>query len=71
VLKAPTSGFSATRANWTGQKVERVGDMFQRWAAAALLRAERKFKRVKGYREIRKLTAALQQKSIDRKEVAA
>ncbi len=36
--------------------------MVQRWVAAALLRAERKFKRVKDYREIPKLTAALQQK---------
>jgi hypothetical protein len=38
------------------------GDMVQRWAVAALLRAEKKFKRVKGYREIPKLIAALQQK---------
>ncbi|MBI4684627.1 MAG: IS256 family transposase [Nitrospirae bacterium] len=65
------SCFSVTRTitgrvkRWSG------GDMVQRWAVAALLRAERKFKRVKGYREIPKLTAALQQKSIDRKEVAA
>jgi len=47
------------------------GDMVQRWAVAALLRAERKFKRVKGYREIPKLIAALQQKNLDRKDVAA
>jgi len=45
--------------------------MVQRWAVASLLRAEKKFKRVKGFREIPKLTAALQQKSIDRKEAAA
>jgi len=36
-----------------------------------VLRAEKKFKRVKGYREIPKLIVALQQKSIDRKEAAA
>lgn len=65
------SCFSVTRSitgrvkRWSG------GDMVQRWAAAALLRAEKKFKRVKGYREIPKLIAALQQKNIDRKEVAA
>ena len=65
------SCFSVTRTitgrvkRWSG------GDMVQRWAVAALLRAERKFKRVKGYREIPKLTADLQQESIDRKEVAA
>jgi hypothetical protein len=46
-------------------------DMVQRWAVAALLRAEKKFKRVKGYREIPKLIAALQQKNLDKKEVAA
>jgi hypothetical protein len=38
---------------------------------AALLRAEKKFKRVKGYREILKLTTALQHNSLERKEVAA
>jgi hypothetical protein len=45
--------------------------MVQWWAMALLLRAEKKFKRVKGYKEIPKLTAALHQESIDRKEVAA
>lgn len=43
----------------------------ERWAVAALLRAEKKFKRVKGYREIPKLIVALEQKSIDILEVAA
>jgi hypothetical protein len=45
--------------------------MVQRWAVAALLRAENKFRCVKGYREIPKLVLSLQQKSLDRKEVAA
>ena len=45
--------------------------MVQRWTVASLLRAEKKFKRVKGYKEIPKLTVALQQKSIDGKEAAA
>jgi hypothetical protein len=45
--------------------------MVQRWAVASLVRAEKKFKRVKGYKEIPKLIAALQRKSIDRKEAAA
>jgi len=35
------------------------------------LRAEKKFKRVKGYREIPKLMAALEQTNLERKEVAA
>lgn len=42
----------------------RDGDMVQRWAAAALLRAEKKFRRIKGYREIQKLLVALQQRWI-------
>jgi transposase-like protein len=50
---------------WSG------GDMVQRWAVAALIRAEKKFKRVKGYREIPKLIAAMEQNNLDRKEVAA
>lgn len=65
------SCFSVTRTitgrvkRWSG------GDMVQRWAVAALLRAEKKFKRIKGYREIPKLIVALGQKNLDRKEVAA
>ncbi len=45
--------------------------MVQRWAVASLVRAEKKFKRVKGYKEIMKLVVALQQISFDRKKVAA
>ncbi|MGQ9848096.1 MAG: hypothetical protein ACUVQP_11445 [Bacteroidales bacterium] len=45
--------------------------MVQRWAVAALLRAEKRFKRVKGYREIPKPIAALEKKNLDRKEVVA
>jgi len=65
------SCFSVTRTitgrvkRWSG------GDMVQRWAVAALLRAERKFKRVKGYREIPKLILLCSKKNLDKKEVAA
>ena len=66
------SCFSVTRTitgrvkRWSG------GDMVQRWAVAALLRAEKKSKRVKATeREIPKLVAALGQKSLDRKEMVA
>lgn len=65
------SCFSVTRTITGRVKRWRGGDMLQRWAAAALLRAEKKFRRVQGYREIPKLIAALGQKSLDRKEVAA
>ncbi len=65
------SCFSITR-NVTGRvKRWKTGNMVQRWAVAALLRAEKKFNRVRGYREIPKLNVALQQKPIDRKEIAA
>jgi len=65
------SCFSVTRAITGRVKRWRGGEMVQRWAVAALLRAEKKFRRVKGYREIPKLSVSLRQKSIDRKEVAA
>jgi transposase-like protein len=65
------SCFSVTRDITGRVKRWRNGDMGQRWAVAALLRAEKKFRRVKGYREIPKLLVALQQKKLDRKEVAA
>ena len=65
------SCFSVTRTITGRVKRWRSDDMVQRWAIAALLRAEKKFKRVKGYKEIPKLIAALQLKSLDTKEVAA
>lgn len=65
------SCFSVTRTITGRVKRWRGDDMVQRWAIAALLRAEKKFKRVKGYKEIPKLIAALQLKSLDTKEVAA
>ncbi|HSB30910.1 MAG TPA: IS256 family transposase [Candidatus Sulfobium mesophilum] len=65
------SCFSVSRTITGRVKRWRGDDMVQRWAVASLLRAEKKFRRVKGYTEIPKLIAALQQKSIDRKEAAA
>ena len=65
------SCFSVTRTITGRVKRWRGGDMVQRWAVASLLRAEKKFRRVKGYREIPKLALSLQQESLDRKEVAA
>jgi len=65
------SCFSVTRTITGRVKRWRGGDMVQRWAVASLLRAEKKFRRVKGYREIPQLALSLQQQSLDRKEVAA
>ena len=65
------SCFSVTRTV-TGRVMRwRGGDMVQRWAVAALLRAEKKCRRIKGYKEIPNLTAALKQRTLDGKEEAA
>jgi transposase-like protein len=48
----------------------RDGDMRQRWCTAGLLRAEEKFKRVKGYRQIPQLLAALDAQLLDTKPQA-
>lgn len=65
------SCFSVAKTITGRVKRWRGDDMVQRWAVASLIRAEKKFKRVKGYKEIPKLTATLQLKSIDRREAAA
>lgn len=65
------SCFSVTKTITGRVKRWRGGDMLQRWAVAALLRAEKKFNRVRGYREIPNLLIALERKSLARKEDAA
>ena len=65
------SCFSGVRTTTGRVKRWQGGDMAQRWAVAALIRAEKKFKRVRGYKDLPKLTVVLQQKSLDRKEAAA
>jgi transposase-like protein len=65
------SCFSIMRTVTERVKRWRKGDMIQRWAVAAILRAEKKFRRVNGYQEIPKLLMTLQRKSIDVKEKAA
>ena len=65
------SCFSVSRTITGRVKRWRGDDMVQRWAVSSLLRAEKNFRRIKGYKEIPKLIAALQQRSIDRKEAAA
>jgi putative transposase len=65
------SCFSIMRTVTDRIKRWRKGDMIQRWAVAAILRAEKKFRRVNGYQEIPKLLMTLQRTSIDLKEKAA
>ena len=65
------SCFSVARTITGRVKRWRSGDMVQRWAVAALLRAEKKFNRVKGYRDIPQFVYALNRKYLEKKEEAA
>jgi len=65
------SCFSVTRTVTGRVKRWRGGEMVQRWAVAALLRTERKFRRIKGFKEIPKLLVALKKRKLDGKEEAA
>lgn len=65
------SCFSVTRTVTGRVKRWQGGDMVQRWAVAALLRVEKKFRRIKGYKKIPKLLVALKQRKLDGKEEAA
>ncbi len=53
------SAFHTTRMLTNRVKRWRDGDMKLRWCTAGLLRAEQRFRRIKGYREIPQLIAAL------------
>lgn len=63
------SAFSTVRKTTRRVRRWREGNMRHRWCAAGLLRAESKFRRVKGYREIpsliTKLERAVSEKSFD------
>ena len=65
------SCFSVTRTVTGRVKRWRGGDMVQRWAVASLLRAEKKFRRIKGFKEIPKLLVALKKRKLDGNEAAA
>jgi transposase-like protein len=65
------SCFSVARTVTGRVKRWRGGDMVQRWAVASLLRAEKKFRRIKGFKEIPKLLTALKKRKLDGKEEAA
>ena len=53
------SAFHTTRLLTNRVKRWRDGNMKLRWCTAGLLRAEENFRRIKGYRELPQLTAAL------------
>lgn len=49
----------------------RNGSMAERWAALGLMEAEKRFRRIKGYRDIPILVAALKKKMALDKQVVA
>jgi transposase-like protein len=59
------SAFDRTRSVTRRVKRWREGDMRQRWCIAGLLRAQNGFRRVKGYRQIPQLIAALEALVLD------
>jgi len=65
------SAFSHVRHLTARVKRWRNADMVRRWTAASFLRAEGKFRRVKGYRDLSKLVMALSDKSLVFEGVAA
>ena len=61
------SALSVTRTVTARVKRWRDGDMRQRWCSAGLMRAEQKFRRARGYRQIPQLLAALDVTQLDTK----
>lgn len=59
------SALSVTRTVTARVKRWRDGDMRRRWCSAGLVRAETKFRRVKGYRQLPQLVAALDTHQLD------
>lgn len=64
------SALSVVRTLTVRVKRWRDGDMRVRWCTAGLLRAEEKFRRIKGYRELPQLLAALDATVLDAKPKA-
>ncbi len=61
------SALSVTRTVTARVKRWRDGDMRRRWCGAGLMRAEEKFRRVRGYKQIPQLLAALDATQLDTK----
>ncbi len=61
------SALSVTRNVTARVKRWRDGDMRRRWCSAGLMRAEEKFRRVRGYKQIPQLLAALDATQLDSK----
>jgi len=59
------SCFSMTRHITRNVKRWRGGDQVQRWAATALLEAEKRFRRIRGYKALPALVTAINKKNVD------
>lgn len=66
---------AANVKNWNADRRStrdgHTADMRLRWAAAGMLAAERQYRRVKGFRQLPALAAALQPRTLDRPEAVA
>ena len=60
------SAFDAVRTRTRNVKRWQNGNMIQRWAAAGLLAAEERFFKIKGYKEMQRLHAAIRRLTIEK-----
>ena len=65
------SCFSRTEQLTRRVKRWRSGEMFLRWTGAALLFAEKGFRKVRGYRHLHQLSASLKNQTVDSGQIAA
>ena len=65
------SCFSRTEELTGRVKRWRSGEMFLRWTGAALLFAEKGFRKVRGYRHLHQLSASLKNQTLDGGQIAA
>lgn len=60
------SAFDTVRAHTRNVKRWRNGNMIQRWTAAGLLAAEERFRRIKGFKEMQTLRAAIRRLTVEK-----
>lgn len=65
------SAFDTVRARTRNVKRWRNGKMVQRWAAAGLLAAEERFRRINGYKEMPLLRAAIRRLTVEKEKGGA
>jgi hypothetical protein len=65
------SCFSRTETLTGRVKRRRSGEMFLRWTGAALLFAEKGFRKVRGFHHLHQLSASLKNQTLDDDKIAA